>query len=190
MTEQQLIEGCLKKDRRCQNALYKKYYPLLSSIALRYCSSREDANEQINFSFLKVLQNLKKYQKDRKLSTWIRTIMVHHLIDEYRKSKKHISSVYIELDGESNHGLEMNLIEKKYTEEALRFMLKSLPDVSRTVFNLFAIDGYTHKEIAEMLSISIGTSKWHVSEARTRLKALLLKQEDREKKMIGIGNER
>ena len=161
----------------------------MSSIAMRYCSSKEEAQAQVNYGFLKVLTGLKKYNSKNALSTWIRSVVVHHLIDEYRRNKKHISSVYLELDGDSGYGMEMNLIEKKYSEESLRHMMKQLPDVSRTVFNLFAIDGYAHKEIAQMLNISVGTSKWHVNQSRTKLKELLLQNEISEKKMIGISHE-
>jgi RNA polymerase sigma factor (sigma-70 family) len=182
MTEIEIINGCIKKDRRCQNALYKNYFPLLSSIALRYCANKEDAMHGLNYGFLKILTNIKDYNSKHALATWMRNILVNHLIDEFRKNQKYITSIHL-VGGESlDKAIDTNLVEKKWEENQLRSMLNKLPNVTKNVFNLYAIDGYKHKEIAEMLSISIGTSKWHVSDARRKLKEQMEAQLAREKK--------
>ena len=190
MTENDLIQGCIKKDRRCQNELYKRYYPLMSSIALRYCKELEDAKQAVNHGFFKVLQNISTYNQSYSLATWLRTIMVNHLVDEFRKNKKHISSLYLEDFSEAVEELiDYNSADQHYEEGELRDMLNKLPDVTKTVFNLFAIDGYKHREIAEHLGISEGTSKWHVNEARRRLQHMLEKKSNTDKKLMRLSHE-
>lgn len=161
---------------------------MMSSVALRYCKSEEDSIQMINMAFLKVLQNIERYDASYALATWIRTILVRHIIDEYRKSNRQLKNVRIEDASFETYPLETNLAEYHFTEMQLRYMLNQLPDVTRTVFNLFAMEGYKHAEIASVLGISDGTSKWHVNEARKRLK-LMMKQfseEEREIKRASI----
>lgn len=171
MDEKKLIEGCKKQDRKCQNALYKKYFPLLTSIALRYYENKDEALAGLNFGFLKVLQNMDKYDDTFAFATWVRRILVNHFIDEFRKNNQYVSSIHLSSFEEYDEPVEYGEMDAYMEEEELRFMLQSLPKVTAKVFNMYAIDGYKHKEIAELLKISDGTSKWHVSEARKRLKA-------------------
>ncbi len=184
MTEKEIIKGCIRNDRRSQNALYKSYFPLLTSIALRYTSNKDDALSAVNYGFLKVLQNIKSYNSKHTLATWIRNILVNHLIDEFRKNQKYITSIHLVGDEEVNEAVDTNLVEKKWHEDELRAMLEKLPNVTKNVFNLYAIDGYKHQEIADMLGFSVGTSKWHVSEARKRLKVFLEAELIKEKKRV------
>ena len=95
MTEQELIQGCIEQDRRSQKELYKRYFPLMSSIALRYTNNQEEAIQQMNLGFFKVLNSLEKFNDQYALATWIRNILVNHLIDEFRKNKKHITNIHI-----------------------------------------------------------------------------------------------
>ncbi len=145
----------------------------MSSIAIRYTSSHEDAVQKINGGFLKVLQNLKSYNKKHALATWMRNVLVNHIIDEYRKEKKYIASIHLAEYYEEDALVDYNLGETKLESKELLTILDTLPEVSKKVFNLYAIDGYKHKEISEMLGISEGTSKWHVSDARKKLKVRL-----------------
>src|SRR5690606_8436222 len=106
---------------------------------------------------------------------WAKKLLINHIIDELRKEDaylKNITLVDIEVE-EVEIGNVLNLGEKKFDEQELRLLLKTLPKVTQQVFNMFAIDGYKHREIAEMLNISEGTSKWHVNEARKRLKEMM-----------------
>lgn len=157
----------------------------MSSVALRYCRSEDDILQAVNYGFLKVLQNMGKYRDEFALATWIRTILVHHLIDEYRKSSKDIQNVPIEDVELPEAATEINMAEYHFSDMQLRYMLNKLPDVTRTVFNLFAIEGYKHTEIGQILGISEGTSKWHVSEARKRL-GEMLKRNSQEESRIKI----
>ncbi|HEY1046798.1 MAG TPA: sigma-70 family RNA polymerase sigma factor [Bacteroidia bacterium] len=173
MTEKELIQGCKKQDRRCQNALYRLYFPLLSSIALRYSDNEEEAVQHINYGFLKVLQNIESYNPEYTLATWIRNILINHIIDENRKKRLYVSNIEVVEDIEAEDLYNYNDGEQRMQADDLLAMLRKLPDSSRKVFTLFAIDGFRHKEIAEMLDISEGTSKWHVNDARRKLMELL-----------------
>ena len=186
MTEQQLIEGCIQQDRRSQNELYRRYFPLMSSVALRYTQNEDDALAQMNGGFCKVLNNLEKYDSQYALATWIRNILVNHLIDEFRKERKYIAHIHLTDYDDGPVGVDFNAAESNLREEDLRKILRRLPDVTLQVFNLFAIDGYKHREIADYLGISEGTSKWHVSHARKKLKAMLESQQISEQKPLEI----
>lgn len=187
MKESQLIKGCIKNDRRAQNALYEMYFPLMSSVALRYSKREGDALQKMNGGFLKVLQNISKYDHQFALATWIRNIMVNHMIDEFRKEKKYIASIHLTEFSETDSMVDFNSAESNLGVKELRSMLSNLPDVTEKVFNLYAIDGYKHREIADLLNISEGTSKWHVSDARKKLKRMLEKQTKMEEQMVTIG---
>ncbi len=184
MTESQLIAKCIKQDRRAQNELYKRYFPLISSLALRYTDNEDEAVSRMNMGFLKVLQNLKTYNPEFALATWIRNVMVNHLIDAFRKEKKYNATMQFDDFEGVEHDVDWNVGEQKLDADELFEILKSLPPMTEKIFNLFAIDGYKHKEIAELLAISEGTSKWHVSDARKKLKTVLQKQEQNEKKRM------
>lgn len=181
MDEKALIEGCKKQDRKCQNALYKKYFPLLSSIALRYFDNKDEALSGLNFGFLKVLQNIDQYNYDYAFATWVRRILVNHCIDEFRKNNQYVSSIHLTSFEEYDEPFEYGEMEVQMEEEAMRHMLQSLPAVTAKVFNMYAIDGYKHKEISEILHISEGTSKWHVSDARKKLRDLIENEQSKKK---------
>lgn len=173
MTEKELIQGCIKQDRRSQNSLYKLYFPLMSSIALRYSNNEEEALQHINYGFLKVLNNIKSYRPEFALATWIRNILINHIIDENRRNKRYSAMIDVVEEVQEEHVTDTNLGEQRMEAEEMLQILRQLPDTSRKVFTLFAIDGFKHTEIASMMGISEGTSKWHVNEARKRLMLLL-----------------
>lgn len=113
--------------------------------------------------------------------------MINTIIDEYRRAKKNAHVITIEEIASLGHldaVVDMNDATKKFNERDLLRMLENLPTVSKQVFNLFAIDGYPHKEIAEMLNMSEGTSKWHVSFARKKLREMIQTNEEREQKRM------
>ncbi len=185
MTEQEIIKGCIKNDRRSQNALYKLYYPLMSSVALRYSNNQEEAVQKMNGGFFKVLTNINKYDNQYAIATWIRNILVNHMIDEFRKEKKYIANIHLS-DFDEIVAVDFNDGERNLEEQELRSLLKALPDVTQKVFNMYAIDGYKHREIADYLGISEGTSKWHVSNARIKLKVLIEQLYNNEKKTVEL----
>lgn len=143
------------------------------SVAYRYKKNEEDAAALANNAFLKILTNLEKYDRKKPFEAWIRRIAINEAIDDYRKNKKREEMFEVANDDEVVDGVTFNEIDNEIEAEELNNMLLELPPATRTVFNLFAIDGYSHKEIAEELGISLETSKWHMKEARKKLKIML-----------------
>lgn len=184
--ELDLISKCINKNRKAQFKLYQRCYPLLLGICLRYEHNKEDADHVLNKAFLKILMNLSSYDLNVPFEAWIRRIMINTIIDEYRRNKKYSHVIgFEELGNMGNPGVvDFNDATKRFDEQDLLKLLEKLPTVSRQVFNLFAIDGYPHKEIAEMMNISEGTSKWHVSFARKKLRELLEAKLDAEARRL------
>jgi len=163
-----LIEGCLKKDRAAQEQFYKKFYGKMMATAMRYLGNRDDAMEALNLGFLKVFQNLMKYDGKGSFDGWVYRIIRNSVIDHLRSKIN-----YRNVEGGSTENLEIAVNESvtAYLQaQDLMDMLNILPETTRLVFNLFALEGFKHEEISKMLNISAGTSKWHVSEARRVLK--------------------
>lgn len=173
----QLISLCLKQDRKAESALYKYCFTKLMPICYKYYKSKDDSLEQLNKSFLKILNNLDKYDVEKSFDAWIKTITVNTIIDEFRVNNKRnalfIDRQYEEIDLDF-HPFNLNEAEAKLTADDIQIHIQQLPDSSKMVFNLFVIDGYGHKEIGEMLGINEGTSKWHLNNARKILKKKLI----------------
>ncbi len=172
-----LIKSCMSDNRQAQENLYKKFFSLLMSVCLRYKKNEQDASASLNIGFYKILVNLDKYDYSIPFEYWIRRIMINQCIDEYRRDQRHKAIVFKEeiTDFEMNNGqVTLNEVNEHFTNEHLQSMLVKLPEQSKRVFNLFAIDGFSHKEISEMMSIPEGTSKWYLSEARKKLKEMVL----------------
>ena len=172
----QIIERCLKQDRRAQECLYRDCFALLMGICSRYYQNREDAVAVLNLGFLKVLTNLKKKRPEVPFKAWISRIMINTIIDEYRKTrayKERMSPVDFSEPHEEPEVSHFNEGEINLDAGDIERLLLQLPPTTRQVFNLFAIDGYSHKEIADLLRMSEGTSKWHVANARKQLIAWL-----------------
>lgn len=167
----QLIASCIKQDRKAEYELYKITYSYLMSICMRYSRDKDTASESLNMGFLKVLKNLSTYKAEVPFKAWIRRIMVNTLIDEYRKHKREREKVtYVEEYYDTSDFSEVNEALSRINYNQLLSQINLLPEATKKVFNLFAIDGYSHKEIGEMLTISEGTSKWHLNAARQKLK--------------------
>jgi len=174
--ETELLNSCIKGDRRAQLELYKKCYSSLMSVCVRYENNKEDAEFQLNNAFYKILTNLEKYSSEVPFEAWIRRIAINTVIDSYRKNKKS-KLTYVEepTDWAPTDVMDYNEADQRFDAEALQNMIKKLPPMSQKVFNMYAIDGYSHKEIAQELNMSEGTSKWHLSSARKKLKELMRK---------------
>jgi RNA polymerase sigma factor (sigma-70 family) len=169
-TEQELLKGCKKGKRKYQEELYKHYFGFAMSVCLRYAPVREDAVEILNDSFLKVFDKIHLYDEDKPFKSWFRRILVNTSLDYYRSRKKYLFHVELneaELDAEIpidwESDLKTDVILKLFTQ---------LPDLYRHIFNLYELEGYSHDEIAGMLSISPGTSRSHLSRAKKRIKEL------------------
>lgn len=166
-----LIALCIKQDRKAEYELYKLTYSYLMSICMRYSKDKDTASESLNMGFLKILKNIASYKSEIPFKSWIRRIMVNTLIDEYRKNKREREKVtYVEEYYDSSDFSDVNEALSRINYNQLLTQINLLPEATKKVFNLFAIDGYSHKEIGVMLSISEGTSKWHLNAARQKLK--------------------
>lgn len=170
----QLIKGCIKQDRKCQKMLYKAFYGFSMGICLRYTSDRGEAAEVMNQGFLKVFTHIGRYDPERPFKAWLGKIMMNTSIDFYRANLKMAYTDDLEAAEDVSDG---QLADKNLNYEDLLKMVQKLPPAYRTVFNLYAIDGYTHEEIAEMLHINSGTSKSNLHKARHKLKQMIANAE-------------
>lgn len=169
----QIIQRCLKRDRKAQYEFYKDNFAYLFSICLRYTNNREDAMAMLNLSFARIMLNLNKYDQTKPLNAWMRKLTVNCIIDEFRKTKSYRDHV-VEVDFDtSKYGAQEQLEIGSNLIDLVQKKLEELNPLTKRVFNLYAIDGYKHREIAEMLKISEGTSAWHYGEAKKCLRAYL-----------------
>ena len=168
-----IISGCKKADRKAQERLYNNFYRAMMTVCLRYAKNDEDAVEILNNGFFKVFKSIQWYDSSKaSLYTWIRTIVVNSCLD-FIKQKQRLEKVN-ELDPGVEVHIPPDVISKIETAELLE-LVRDLTPATRAVFNLYVIEGYRHKEIAQLLSISEGTSKWHLNEARKNLQQLINK---------------
>lgn len=168
----QLVKGCLKDDRLSQKLLYKAFYGFAIGICLRYANNRYEASEIMNQGFFKVFKNLSKYDLSKPFKAWLGRIMVNTSIDYYRSNLK---VAYTEELDKAGHINDTGYADQNLNYNELLDMISQLPRAYRTIFNLFAIEGYTHEEIGEMLNISTGTSKSNLHKAREKLKVMIAK---------------
>jgi len=166
------LEGCKQQDRESQRMLYKHHYAYAMNICLRYSQNREEAKEILNDGFMKVFSKIEQYNPETSFLGWLRKIMINTAIDHYRKEVKHYHHASIE-----NEHLQVTKtsVLDDISHEELMQLVQQLSPAYRAVFNLYAIDGYNHKEIAEILGISEGTSKSNLSKAREVLREKLQK---------------
>jgi len=165
------IKKCKAGDRAAQKKLYLNNYLLGISVCLRYCKTKEEAEEIFNNGFLKVFKNIEKYNPSQSFKNWFKRILINASIDFYRSQKKH----YYNQDINTAYSLSSTdqNAEGDLGEKDLMRAVMELPISFRTNFCLFAIDGYSHDEISKQLEISVGTSKSNVSRARNLLRKKL-----------------
>jgi RNA polymerase sigma factor (sigma-70 family) len=166
----QLVRDCLKDDRLSQKLLYKAFYGFAMGICLRYAVNRYEASEIMNQGFFKVFKNLTKYDQTKPFKAWLGRIMVNTSIDYYRSNLKIAHTEELE---KADHINDTELADKNLNYNELLDMISQLPRAYRTIFNLYAIEGYSHEEIGKLLNISIGTSKSNLHKAREKLKIMI-----------------
>lgn len=176
--EQKLITDCIKRNSKAEFELFKICFSYLMSICIRYTKNEETAKEVLNIGFYRILSNLSKYKPEVPFKAWIRRVMINTLINEYKKEKIHYDNVqYVENYYETDNYADINEAITKINADDIYTMIAKLPPASRQVFNLYYIDGFKHKEIADLLSITEGTSKWHLNSAKEKLKEMINKME-------------
>ncbi|NBV14003.1 MAG: RNA polymerase sigma factor [Sphingobacteriia bacterium] len=178
----QIVDGCLEGNRNSQESLYKKYSRKMFAICLRYAKNQETAEDILQDGFIRVFGALNTFRKQGSLEGWIRRIMVNTALEYHRKEvKMYTISEAAEVSSESS---DADALSQLSNIEALE-LLKSLPLGYRNVFNLYAIEGYNHAEIAEMLQISEGTSKSQLSRARSLLQQKVIQLNQISKEYVG-----
>lgn len=170
ISEDDLIRGCMEGDRRMQEEMYRRLSPRMYAVCLRYASNAEEAEDILQEGFIKVFKKLDSYRGDGSFEGWVRRIFVNTAIEHFRRKK------YLQPVTEK----EENTIEGKYVsvldqlgEKDILELIKQLSPGYRTVFNMYVVEGYSHKEIGEMLGISEGTSKSQLSRAKVILQDMV-----------------
>jgi len=174
MTEEAMLQGCFNNEALAQQELYHRYSPKMLSVCYRYAKSREDAEDMLQEGFIKVFTQIHQFQNRGALEGWIRKIIVHTCINNLKKNKKFSESVDI-IHASSLQVREESIpsiLQAKQVVECIRM----LPIGYRTVLNLYAVEGYSHKEIAGMLDIEESTSRSQYTRAKAMLEDILLRK--------------
>jgi RNA polymerase sigma factor (sigma-70 family) len=174
MTEELMLAGCLKNNAAAQEALYNRFSPRMLGVCYRFAKNREDAEDMLQEGFIKVFTQMHQYRNEGALEGWIRRIIVHTCINNLKKNKKfsdsldiiHAHSVHV------NEEMIPSIMQAKQVVECIRM----LPLGYRTVLNLYAIEGFPHKEIAGMLDIEESTSRSQYTRAKAMLEEILIRK--------------
>ncbi|MBD3637021.1 MAG: sigma-70 family RNA polymerase sigma factor [Crocinitomicaceae bacterium] len=173
LNERVLVQKCIEDDRRYQEALYRKFAKKMFNVCKRYAADNDEAMDFLQEGFIEVFKKLKNFRFEGSLEGWVRRVIIFKTIDALRKEKRYqavISDADVELQTEA---LEYEILNNYNRAEKIRELVNQLPGKAGLVLKLFVIEGLTHKEIAEHLEISEGTSKSQLNRARTLLKASL-----------------
>jgi RNA polymerase sigma-70 factor (ECF subfamily) len=170
-SEEDLINRCLKNDQKAHEVLYKRFAPKMYGVCMRFAKNQMEADDILQEGFIKVFTNLKSFRNEGSLEGWIRRTIVNTAINLYKKNLKHQKDTDLE-QAEVIQNQETNSLEKLSVQELLKLIME-LPTGYRVVFNLNVIEGYSHKEIGDLLEISENTSKSQLSRARLALQKKL-----------------
>jgi len=174
MTEELMLAGCLRNNAAAQEALYNRFSPRMLGVCYRFAKNREDAEDMLQEGFIKVFTQMHQYRNEGALEGWIRRIVVHTCINVLKKNKKfsdsvdiiHANSVHV------NEDMIPSIMQAKQVVECIRM----LPLGYRTVLNLYAIEGFSHKEIANLLDIEESTSRSQYTRAKAMLEDILIRK--------------
>jgi RNA polymerase sigma factor (sigma-70 family) len=171
LDEKELIKGCAKNDRTLQKKLYELYCKRMLAVALRYSKNRLEAEDILQESFIKVFNNIKNFRKECPLEQWIKRIVINTALKQNRSKLYLYPAIDIQ-------GMEESIADEEFTLSSFSLqellgMIQSLAPRYQIVFNLYAIEGYQHNEIAEMLGIQEGTSKSQYARARAQLQNMI-----------------
>ena len=172
IAETDLIRGCIGGDRRMQEALYNRFSPRMYAVCLRYAGNAEEAEDILQEGFIKIFKKLDTFRSEGSFEGWIRRIFVNTAIEHFRR-KRYLQTVS-EKEENTIEGKDISVLDKLAAKDILA-LIKELSPGYRTVFNMYVVEGYTHKEIADMLNISEGTSKSQLSRAKVILQGLVKK---------------
>jgi RNA polymerase sigma-70 factor (ECF subfamily) len=168
--ENRLIKACVRNERWAQKVIYEEFYSSMMGVCLRYANNQHDALDILHEGFIKVFNHIGKYKPGTSLSAWIRRIMVNTAIDYYRKAIRRRTEDIAEA---YQLGTEEADAISQFTEQEILAAIQQLTPAYRAVFNLYVIEGYSHKEIATYLNITESTSRSNLVKARSRLQELI-----------------
>ncbi len=170
LSESNLIKGCISGDRKMQELLYHRYSPKMYGVCLRYSNNTDDAQDLLQDGFIKVFKNLEKYRGDGSFEGWMRRIFVNTSIEQFRKNTRMTT---VSEPQESNfEDRELGALDNIAAKDIIKIVQQLSPGY-RQVFNMYVIEGYTHKEIGDILGISEGTSKSQLARARAILQKMV-----------------
>ena len=168
--EKSFIDACIQKEKWAQQKIYEDHYSVMFPLCCRYADGEDQALDIMHDGFIKVFKNIHRYQPGTSLSSWIKRIMVNTAIDCYRKNKRRRTE---DIDDAINiSALDPDVLSEISAREILE-ALQSLSPAYRSVFNLYVIEGYSHREVSEQLGISESTSRSNLVKARSKLKEIL-----------------
>ena len=175
--EAQLVDGCKSGSRTAQEEVFNSMYRRLLGVCMRYADDDDEAKDILQNGFIKVFKSVENYKGDGSLEGWVKRIVINTAIDNYRRKKVKLVVVDSELTDRLGSNMEEEVEDDSiYQQIPIKAVLDAVQDLSpayRTVFNLYVLEGYNHNEIAEMLTISVGTSKSNLSKARLNLRKML-----------------
>ena len=180
ISESDLIEGCLRGDRKMQYALYERFAPKMYGVCLRYAANTEEAEDILQEGFIKVYKKISSYRGDGSFEGWIRRIFVNTAIEHFRK-KNYLQPI-TEQEESSIEGKYVSVLDSLAEKDIIQLVQQLSPGY-RTVFNMYVVEGYTHKQIADILGISEGTSKSQLSRAKLILQDLVRKHIEKRKQV-------
>jgi RNA polymerase sigma-70 factor (ECF subfamily) len=169
--ERQLISDCQSGDRRAQKQLYEIFAGKMMGVCLRYCKDKETARDLLHDGFLKVFSHIGDFESKGSFEGWIRRIMINTALEYIRRQADEGYSLNIEEAYSLTNG-DFGVLEKLQAEELIK-LIQHLPDTYRTVFNLFVVEGFSHREIAEMMSITESSSRVYLTRAKQLLQEML-----------------
>ena len=169
-TEEQIVQGCVRGERKFQHLLYNMLSPKMFAVCLRYATDYNSAQDLLQEGFVKVFNNIDKFRGEGSFEGWVRRIFVNTAIEHYRK-QVNMYALH-DSEGKNYEYYEENALETLKKEDIMK-MIQQLSDGYRTVFNLYIIEGFSHKEIGEMMGISEGTSKSQLARARYLLQKMI-----------------
>ncbi len=170
---EQLIQGCIHNERGAQEKLYHLFYPRMMALVRRYIDQETQAEEVMNNGYLRAFQKIGQYNFQGSFEGWLRKIIFHAVADYVKQNSRYSSKVVLV---EKDEYVHKDHADKLYYDQLLK-LVHALPEATRNVFNMYVMEGFTHREIGNLLGISEGTSKWHLSEGRRLLKDTIEKME-------------
>ncbi len=178
LTEQELINGCKQNDRSIQKSLYEQYAPKMMAVCMRYAKHREEAEDILQEGFMKVFSYINMFRNEGSFEGWIRRTIVNTALNHYKANLKYALHQDYEIIERQQNKVHINAAIENMTTEYILDTLQKLPEGYKLVFNLYEIEGYSHKEIGEMLNISVNTSKSQLLKAKRYIQTKLLEKQD------------